>query len=363
MIAVLIVEDDQSYGDMLCRVVEEAGHARVLATTAKEGLRAVERRDFDLVFLDVRLPDQSGLDILSALKAARSRPEVIVITGLGDQDGAELALRNGAWDYLEKTASLNALNLCMNRALQYRREKGGTRIAFLKRQGILGEAPGLLSCLDVVAQAAPGTGPVLLTGETGTGKELFARAIHANSPRTVGPFVVVDCAALPESLAEALLFGHERGAFTGATTARPGLISEAHGGTLFLDEIGELPLDVQKKFLRVLQDCSFRPVAGKKEVYSDFRLISASNKNLDDMVGQGAFRSDLLYRLRSFALHLPPLRERLEDIPILATSILDRLAREYGLGRKGASADFMDENPTRRTPASPGCRCSRSCAG
>ncbi len=271
---------------------------------------------------------------------------MIIITGFGEPDGAELAIKSGAWDYIEKCSSVKDMTLSLERALQYRREKmAETRkknVIALKREDIFGNSPKLRACLNQVAQAAGSDANILITGETGTGKELFARAIHRNSPRADRNFVTVDCAALPETLAESLLFGHEKGSFTGAEKPQEGLVRQAHGGTLFLDEVGELPLSLQKTFLRVLQERRFRPLGGLREIESDFRLVSATNRDLDEMVADSRFRSDLLYRLRAFTIELPPLRERAEDIRDLARNHLDRLCECHGLASKGFSPDFLD---------------------
>jgi two-component system NtrC family response regulator len=212
----------------------------------------------------------------------------------------------------------------------------------LKREGIVGNSPKLKGCLDLLAQVATSDANVLITGETGTGKELFARAIHANSSRAKGSFVVVDCAALPATLVESVLFGHKKGAFTGADQAQDGLVLQADGGTLFLDEVGELPVSVQKAFLRVLQEHQFRPVGGRKEVESRFRLVSATNRNLDEVVRHGGFREDLLFRLRSFTIDLPPLRSRTGDIRELAMYHMGKLCHEYGTEMKGFSPEFFE---------------------
>jgi two-component system NtrC family response regulator len=211
----------------------------------------------------------------------------------------------------------------------------------LKRDKILGESPQMMACLELLAEGASSLANVLINGETGTGKELFARAIHENSPRANNDFVVVDCTALPENLVESLLFGYKRGAFTGADKSRDGLIKQADGGTLFLDEIGELPSSIQGSFLRVIQERRFRPLGARVEESSDFRLIAATNRDLEAMVESGSFREDLLFRLRSLSLSLPPLRERREDIKGLALHYTTRLCERYGWETKGMSADFF----------------------
>ena len=266
-----------------------------------------------------------------------------MITGLGDPDEAELAIKSGAWDYLEKPASFDAIKLPLLRALEYRAErKSGNPSIVLKRNGIIGDSQKITSCLELLAQAAGSDANVLITGETGTGKELFAKVVHSNSPRAKRNFVVVDCTALPETLVESVLFGHARGAFTGAETSEEGLIKQADGGTLFLDEIGELPLLIQKRFLRVIQEHRFRPVGGRQEIASDFRLVAATNRNLEDMVREGRFREDLLFRLRTIVIESPPLREIPEDIKKLTVYYMNDLCERFGIVAKGASPEFWE---------------------
>jgi two-component system NtrC family response regulator len=267
---------------------------------------------------------------------------VIIITGFGDPDGAELAIKNGAWDYVEKPLSVKVVRLAIERALQYREKKQTAgRSLVLDREGIVGKSALLKPCFDLLAQAGASDANVLISGETGTGKELFAWAIHRNSARAGANFVVVDCAALPETLLESTLFGHARGAFTGADRAREGLIKQADGGTLFLDEVGELSYSIQKSFLRVLHERRFRPVGGSQEVQSDFRLIAATNRDLDEMVKKGSFREDLLFRLRTLTIELPPLRMIKDDLRDLAIHYTAKLCDQYGRPMKGFSTDFF----------------------
>ncbi|WP_027182019.1 sigma-54-dependent transcriptional regulator [Oleidesulfovibrio alaskensis] len=343
---VLIIDDDEHMRHALGRTVRRLGCEPVMAGMGGEGLQHAEKGDIDAVFLDVRLPDGNGLSFLPRLAEAPSRPEVIIITGAGDPDGAELAITNGAWDYIEKTASIQDITLTLRRALDFRRERMESRkdcpVRALRRKGIVGDSPALMRCLDLVAQSAQTRANVLICGETGTGKELFARAIHENSMRSDGPFVVVDCAGLPENLVESILFGHSKGSFTGAEKDRTGLVQRAHGGTLFLDEVGELPLLMQKSFLRVLQERTVRPLGSAEEVPCDFRLVAATNRDLEAMVQAGEFRNDLLFRLRSILIDLPPLRDRKDDIPAISNNYLDRECARAGMDRKGCYADFFD---------------------
>jgi len=343
MANVLIVDDEEMVCEAVVAVGKSMGHAVACAPTLEEGLKKAGSVMFDVVFLDIHLPDGDGLNALPKIGEMPSGPEVIIITGKGDPEGAELAIKNGAWDYIEKPLSADGIKLPILRALEYRMEKATRKPAtVLKRDRIVGRSPELRRSLELVAQAANTATNVLIRGETGAGKELFARAIHENSARARKNFVVVDCAALPETLVESILFGHEKGAFTGADRAREGLIKQAHQGTLFLDEVGELPVSVQGAFLRVLEGRRFRPVGGKQELKCDFRLIAASNRDLDEMAQEGGFRNDLLFRLRSMVIAVPSLRERSTDIKEIALHYMNRFCDRYEVGTKGFSAEFVD---------------------
>lgn len=343
MAEILIIDDDEGMRYSLSALVSKLGHHPSCATTLKDGLQAASSTPFDVIFLDVHLPDGNGLSALAEFKMSPSRPEIIIITGYGSQDGAELAIRTGAWDYIEKGSTFKEMLLPLTRALEYRAEKRKyISPPVLNREGIIGSSVRLQECLDLLAQASGCDTSVLITGETGTGKELFARAIHSNSMRKDKDLVVVDCASLPENLVESVLFGHEKGSFTGADRSEEGLIKQADGGTLFLDEVGELPLKAQKSFLRVLQEHCFRPIGSKKEIRSNFRVVSATNQNLDHMVSCGTFREDLLFRLRALTIRLPSLRERSEDIGELARYYADKLCARYGLKTKKFSPEFLD---------------------
>ena len=343
MSTILVIDDDPEIRDTFQSLSRRMHFTFLGAGTLAEGLALVRNESVDVVLLDIRLPDGNGLEALPEIRRGDSPPEVIILTGLGDPDGAEMAVSGGAWDYLVKPAPIKQTMLSLNRALKYHKEKGQkVSTVSLRRESIIGSSPRMEACLDLVAQASRLTGPVLITGETGTGKELLARTIHQNSTRADGEFVAVDCASLTETLLESTLFGHRKGSFTGADQDRPGLVKLADGGTLLLDEVGEMPMGIQKAFLRVLQEKRFRPVGSSVEVQSDFRLIAATNRDLEAMAAQGEFRQDLLFRLKTFVISLPPLRERREDIKLLTLSHLDTLCQRYGLPTKGVGSDYSD---------------------
>jgi len=344
MARILIIDDDSVLAEMLVEQMEAGKHQAKSAYTLADGLTLLQQETFDVVLLDVQLPDGNGLEYIPTITASASRPEVIIITGQGDADGAEKAVVSGAWSYIEKPYVIRELSLQLTRVLQYRREKRKvtTIPVALRRDTIIGNSPALRKCLDQVARAASSDVSVLVTGATGTGKELFARAIHDNSGRADKNFVVVDCASLPETLIESTLFGHVRGAFTNADSSQDGLVKHAHGGTLFLDEVGELPLKIQKTFLRLLQEHEYRPVGATKQIYSDFRVVAATNRDLKKCVDQGSFRNDLLFRLQAFTIELPELRDRPEDIRELVLHFISKLCLRYGMEIKGVAADFTE---------------------
>ena len=344
MARVLVIDDDDALCGMLVDLIENIGHQADCALTLAEGETVSSSEVYDVILLDVRMPDGNGLDLLPLLRRSTPPPEVIIITGAGDPDGAALAISSGAWDYLEKPISPKKIILPLQRVLRYRdglksASNGSTDI---RRGGIIGESPKLRACLDSMALAAASEANILFSGETGTGKELFSQALHKNSRRVGSNFVVIDCAAMNESLIKSTLFGYEKGAFTGADLPNEGLIKQADGGTLFLDEIGELSLSAQKVFLRVLQERHFRPIGSKTEIHSNFRLVSATNRDLEQMVREGLFRQDLLFRLRTIAIEIPPLRERLEDIQPLAIHFATRIHEKYGAPLKKLSSALFD---------------------
>jgi two-component system, NtrC family, response regulator len=342
MADILIIDDDAEIRQTMESLLARIGHAHRTAATLSEGLKELASGDWDVVFLDISLPDGNGLDALPAVQAAACAPEIIVLTGRGGPEGAEIAIQGGVWDYLVKPASIKEIMLTLDRALKYREEKCAGSKAVFDHAGIVGASPAMLAAYVQAARAARTDAAALVIGETGTGKELFARTIHANSARSKGPFVVVDCAAMTPTLVESALFGHRKGAFTGADKDRPGLVAQADRGTLFLDEIGDLSLDIQKSFLRVLQEKRFRPVGANREEESDFRVIAATHRDLEAMAREGRFRQDLLFRLKTMTISLPPLRMRGDDFMELSHAYLDRLARKYNGPSKGVEPDFFE---------------------
>ena len=340
----MIIDDDPLIRDLLTKYLNEIDLMPMVAETLSDGLNMVSSGNFDLVFLDVNLPDGNGLEALFSIKSADSEPEVIITTGEGSAQGAKMAIDSGAWDYILKPFSNHEIKLNVKRSLKFRSTQKALKLSsenILNRSKIIGSSPKLMSKLNMVAQCARSDVNVLITGRTGTGKELFAKVIHTNSRQKENRFVVVDCASLPEQLVESVLFGHVKGAFTGADSNQEGLIKKADGGTLFLDEIGELPLAIQIKFLRVLQERKFKPVGGTKEIKSNFRLVSATNRNLEKMVKEKQFRSDLFFRLRTIHIDLPSLKECRTDIKDLILHYIYVLCKHHGFENKGFVPEFL----------------------
>lgn len=340
---ILIIDDDVTICETFESLLSRLQYDCATAQTLSQGFKLLNSQEFDVLFLDVRLPDGNGLEYLSDISHLENPPEVIILTGDGDPAGAETAIQRGVWDYLVKPASIKEITQTLKRVLKYRQEKidKSSDTKTLEIAHMVGSSSVIRHCFSLMAQAASTDANVLITGETGTGKELTARTIHANSNRTNGEFIVVDCAALTENLLESTLFGHKKGSFTGAQNDKDGLVKLAHNGTLFLDEVGEMPLNIQKSFLRFLQERVFRPVGGTVEEKSNFRLISATNRNLDAMVEHGEFRRDLLFRLKTVHIELPALRLRNEDLQLLSEYKLEKLCEQYGLPPKRFSADFF----------------------
>jgi len=340
MARILLIDDEQMMHVLFADVAFRLEHHFEAAGSLADGWAKAESGDFDVIFLDVLLPDGNGIDELPRYTALASSPEIIVITSYGDSSGAAKVLEQGGWEYLTKPLTVDKIEQSMRDVVKYREHRMIAPAAGMQPSNIVGSSQTLMQALAKVDEAAGMNVPTLITGETGTGKELFAEAVHKQSPRAGRSFVTLDCASLSPTLIGSQLFGHVRGAFTGADRAREGVISQAHGGTLFMDEIGELPLDMQASFLRVLETGRYRPVGSQRERESDFRLVAATNKDLEEMVRLGLFRSDLLYRLRGVTVHLPPLRERQDDLEILARHFAEDACKDVGGCDKDVSNDF-----------------------
>ncbi len=335
---ILIADDEESIRFVLREALEGDGHQVEEATDGESASQFLSSGEFDLAFLDIRMPNRSGLEVLEQLQATRSNTAVVIITAQNTMDNAVEAMKRGALDYLLKPFSLAEVAALAERArnsrtLQHEVRSLRQEIAKTVAPGgghLVGSSPELLSIFKMVGKVAVRNVPVLIRGESGTGKELVARAIHAASPRSEDPFIAVNAAAIPGELLESELFGHERGAFTGAISARLGRFREASGGTLFLDEIGDMPIELQAKLLRVVQNGEVTPVGGRNPVYVDVRIITATHRNLDQYVTEGLFREDLLYRLRVIPIEIPPLRDRSDDIRTLAEHFTRIYAIELG---------------------------------
>ena len=340
----LIIDDELTICEILKQTVQKAGYFADHTQSIYDGLSLLDSKEYDVVFLDVVLPDGNGLSFIEEIQQTKSQPEVIIITGRGSLNGAETAIMQGAWDYLQKPFSRQNTLLSIKRVIEYRKAQKQSKksIIYLESNKLVGNSTCMKKVLRDIGVAAGNDSNVLISGETGTGKEVVAKTIHENSARSDHPFVILDCAALPRHLIEDTLFGHVKGSFTGADKFTKGLISIAHNGTLFLDEVGELNLELQKKFLRVLQEKTFRRIGSSQEEKSDFRLISATNRDLDKMVSEGSFRKDLLYRLVSSKITLPPLRDRNGDIEELVYYHLNKLTDQYNMPRKGISPDVFE---------------------
>jgi DNA-binding NtrC family response regulator len=340
--SLLLVDDDATLARVLAAELERLGYRVATAGTGAAALEAAGELEPSLVLLDLQLPDMSGLDLLRAVRERLPGCEVIMLTGHGSIDTAIESIRIGAFDYLAKPCPLDELEVRLQRARE--RQSLRQRANLLERglvppdpgSSFVGESPPFRDLLRMIDRAAPSDSTVLITGETGAGKEMVAKLLHARSPRMRKPFVVVECAVLQEDLLQSELFGHERGAFTGADRAKPGLFEVAHGGTIFLDEIGEVSPATQVKLLRVLDTSTFRHVGGTAEIRVDVRVLAATNRDLAVLVRQGHFREDLFYRLGTITLHLPPLRERGADVELLAKHFLSRLNERYGFAKSFA---------------------------
>lgn len=343
---ILVVDDEKNIRLSLSRSLEIEGYQCVTADSVAGALEAVKAEAPDLVMLDVKLPDGDGLDVLRWMKRDHAETPVIVMSGHGTIEMALEAIRAGAHDFVEKPLSTEKMLITIANAVRYqgqRRELKDLRDELRESSELLGRAAAMERLREIIGLAAPSQGRVLITGESGTGKELVARAIHTGSRRAQGPFVKLNCAAIPSELIESELFGHERGAFTGAHQARKGKFELAHKGTLFLDEIGDMRLDVQAKLLRALQEGEIERVGGARTIAVDVRVVAATNQDLPERVADGRFRGDLYYRLAVVPIVVPPLRARREDIPLLATNFVARASTDNAMGPKRLTDDALSE--------------------
>jgi DNA-binding NtrC family response regulator len=340
---ILVVDDDVAQCDFLKEELEREGYSVEVANGGRPGVERVKRGGIDLVVSDVKMPDLDGLDLLREIRAVEPCPYVITVTGFGSIDTAIRAVKLGAYDYLTKPFETEHLLLTIKKALSERLLR--TEVVRLREEvtrrdrldNIIGRSPAMQEIFSLIRRVAGSQASVLITGDSGTGKELVARAIHAHGPRKARPFVAMNCSAIPETLLESELFGYTRGAHSTARTDRDGLFVEADGGTLFLDEVADMPLHLQPKLLRVLQDGELRPLGTNKTLKVDVRVIAATNRDLSTSLREGLFREDLYYRLNVVQLHLPPLRARTEDILPLADHFLARSAGRAGKSIRGFS--------------------------
>ena len=346
---ILIVDDELIMRESLAGWLERDGHAVEKAASGEEALKILKEARFDILLVDIKMEGMSGLDVLKQVKESDPDVEIVMITAYGSIATAIEAMKNGAFDYLLKPFEPDELGILIEKIIEHQAQIREN--IFLKQQykdrtrfeSMIGQSGAMQEVFDLIGDIAPVDSTILITGETGTGKELAAKAIHTNSPRCEGPFVSVNCGGIPEHLMESELFGHQKGAFTDAKTTKKGRLELAHGGTLFLDEIGEISMRMQIDLLRVLEDHVFYRVGGTQPIETDFRVVAATNKNLEEAIREGTFREDLYYRLNVISFRMPPLSERKEDIPLLAEHFLHRFSQETNKAVDLISREAMDE--------------------
>lgn len=342
---IVVADDEPRIRKMICRLLMDEGYEVVPVENGREAVEALLSFQPDVILLDQQMPVMTGVEALEEIKQISPNQVVLFVTAFGSISLAVDAVKKGAYDFIEKPFDNDKLLLTVGRAVEHSRMKG--EISNLKKSlgekksAVIGDNTGLKQVMTQVRRVAETNATVLIHGESGTGKELIARAVHDNSLRSQGPFVAINCGAIPLTLMESELFGHERGAFTDAKEAKAGTFERADGGTLFLDEVGELPLDAQVKLLRVLEERRITRIGGKKAIPVDVRIVAATNRNLDDEVKNGHFRLDLLYRLNVFTLILPPLRERKEDIPLLTNFFIRKYNRTLSLDVQSVSPEAI----------------------
>jgi two-component system nitrogen regulation response regulator NtrX len=342
---ILVVDDESGVRSSLRGVLEDEGYSVETVASAEEAFTYLDREGYDLIIMDVWLPQMDGVEALEKIRQKNQDISTVMISGHGTIETAVKAIKAGAYDFIEKPLSLEKTVIVTKNALKHRRleqENRYLRERFESKHVLIGDSPPMRELRDQIALAAPTNGRVLIFGENGTGKELVARSIHSQSLRKHSKFVEVNCAAIPEELIESELFGHVKGAFTGALVNKTGKFELADGGTLFLDEVGDMSLKTQAKVLRVLQEQKFEPVGGTESVEIDCRVIAATNKHIEDEIKAGTFRDDLFFRLNVIPFHMAPLRERREDIPALAGHFASEFSAEYGKRLKEISPSALD---------------------
>jgi len=345
---ILVAEDDPNVGESIRLLLKKRGYSILLASNGKEGLHLFRQKPVDLVITDLVMPRMDGIELLEAVKNLKPEAEVIVISAQGTIEKAVQAMKLGAFDFIEKPINPRVISLVVERALEKQtlilqnrdlRSKLEDRFHF---KNIVGKSAEMVKVFELIHHIAPYDSSVLIIGESGTGKELIANAIHYNSPRSSNPFIKISCASLSEGIIESELFGHEKGAFTGAIASRKGRFELAHHGTLFLDEVEDIPASTQIKLLRVLQEGEFERVGGNRTIEVDIRVIAAGNRDLQEAVKRGTFREDLYYRLNVVAIKLPPLRERRDDIPFLVNFFIEKYKEKYHMKVRGISKRAMN---------------------
>jgi DNA-binding NtrC family response regulator len=353
---ILVVDDDEITCSLLEEVLSKEGYEVEKALNGSEAIAKGSEKNYAVVLTDIKMAGVDGMEVLHSYRKRSPETIVIMMTAFGSIETAIGAIKEGAYDYVSKPFKLDEIKLTIRRALEQKRLTEENQlyrqelISKYKLENIVGRTPAMLQVYKTIARVADSRSTVLLVGESGTGKELVARAIHFNSPRAAKPFVAVDCGSLAETLLESELFGHVRGAFTGAVASKKGLFEEADGGTCFLDEVGDIGLTMQAKLLRVLQEHEIKRVGGTETLKVDVRIVAATNKNLEELVEERKFREDLFYRLNVVAIHLPPLRERAEDIPLLANHFLRKYAEENKKSISQISPEALELFSTYRWP-------------
>jgi two-component system response regulator PilR (NtrC family) len=348
MAKILVVDDDQGIRDMLEIMLSREGYEVTCAADANKALSRCKKEKYDLILTDLKMPKIDGIEFLKELKDICQETMVILMTAYASPETAVSAMKEGAYDYVEKGFDIEDIKTIISSALEKKGVKRDDALFMKKVEdavsfgNMIGKSKGMLKVYSIIKKVAETPTNVLILGESGTGKELVAKAIHENSPRNNMPFVVINCGGVPESLLESELFGHVKGAFTGAYVDKPGLFEVARGGTIFLDEIGDLPSLLQVKLLRVVQEKTFRRVGGAEDKKVDIRIISATNKNLEEKVNDGSFREDLHFRLNVIPIHIPPLRERKEDIPVLTNYFIEKYSYAFGKEIKKISSYALE---------------------